>query len=326
MDRSYREALSASRRRLQNQYAHLDELDAESEDTGVVQAAAELQERIHESRRLLQHPYAYVVDDGFAAVAPDTATTAEDRSTNATRFPSTVNGRFRSSKSFRRAEIERAVKETQRLVWKHRIRQGAQGSAEDPTELLDPAIALMLLGFSVEFEDGLGQFRNGRQLIEVAGLIDTNHKKVKISGQFPPPIRRFTLAHELAHAVLHRELSGIHRDRPLDGVGSSRNPVEWEADRFASLYLMPERLVRQHFGARFGHVPFALSEDTLFALGGHEARTLRGDPVKRTVTRVLAGVERFNGKHFFSMGVQFGVSVEAMAIRLEELELIDVCE
>ena len=37
---------------------------------------------------------------------------------------------------------------------------------------------------------------------------------------------------------------------------------------------------------------------------------------------VLAAAECFDGTHFHSLAKQFGVSVEAMAIRLEELKLL----
>jgi len=42
----------------------------------------------------------------------------------------------------------------------------------------------------------------------------------------------------------------------------------------------------------------------------------------RQLSRMLASAEQFNGRHFVSLANQFKVSTGAMAIRLEELELV----
>ena len=44
----------------------------------------------------------------------------------------------------------------------------------------------------------------------------------------------------------------------------------------------------------------------------------------RDISRILAKTESFNGQYFRSLADQFYVSVEAMAIRLEELSLLEV--
>lgn len=56
-----------------------------------------------------------------------------------------------------------------------------------------------------------------------------------------PKRRRFTIAHELAHYILHKQESATlyaHRDAGQHGG------IETEADTFASNILMPENLVR----------------------------------------------------------------------------------
>jgi hypothetical protein len=40
------------------------------------------------------------------------------------------------------------------------------------------------------------------------------------------------------------------------------------------------------------------------------------------LTRILSGAMYYNGMHFSSLAEQFSVSIEAMAIRLEELKLV----
>jgi Zn-dependent peptidase ImmA (M78 family) len=57
--------------------------------------------------------------------------------------------------------------------------------------------------------------------------------------------RRFTIAHELAHFVLHRNGAHLyaHRDSTVDGTPLSS--IEQEANYFAANILMPEPLVRE---------------------------------------------------------------------------------
>ena len=66
-----------------------------------------------------------------------------------------------------------------------------------------------------------------------------------------------------------------------------------------------------------------LNEETAFALRAESLHSL--DAARRTtrdLSRVLASAEQFDGRHFASLARQFCVSIEAMAIRLEELGLV----
>jgi Zn-dependent peptidase ImmA (M78 family) len=47
-------------------------------------------------------------------------------------------------------------------------------------------------------------------------------------------------------------------------------------------------------------------------------------PRRRDLSRMLARVDRFDGRQIDSLTSQFRVSVEAMAIRLEELNLVSL--
>ncbi len=61
------------------------------------------------------------------------------------------------------------------------------------------------------------------------------------------PRRRFTAAHELGHAVLHRERMGRFRadtEKTLLEADESIDELEREANRFAAELLMPEAVVR----------------------------------------------------------------------------------
>ena len=68
-----------------------------------------------------------------------------------------------------------------------------------------------------------------------------------------PPRRRFTLAHELGHCVLHedgqRSLFCRHGsvDPQRDGAAEAAAQIEREANHFAAALLMPGELMRRHY-------------------------------------------------------------------------------
>ncbi|MGY3230304.1 hypothetical protein ACVWWJ_001788 [Luteibacter sp. HA06] len=79
----------------------------------------------------------------------------------------------------------------------------------------------------------------------------------------------------------------------------------------------------ERFEARFGRAPFVLDEATAFALikRNHDAANERFSTL-RALSRYLASVEAYNTRNFESMASLFGVSLVAMAIRLEELGFV----
>jgi len=182
---------------------------------------------------------------------------------------------------------------------------------------------LQLLGYRVGLEESLGQYSRGRELFEVAGIIDESEKHVMISRRFSRHIMNFTTAHELGHAVLHQE-TGLHRDRAQDGGAyqSPRDETETEADMFAAYFLMPEKLVKEAFNDMFLTSNFVIDELTAHSLGHNDILALEKKcRTLRDLTTLLAGAEQYNGRFFNSLAKQFGVSTAAMAIRIEELNL-----
>lgn len=231
---------------------------------------------------------------------------------------------FGSKSKYSTAEIEQRALEVQTLVWQRRAQLWGDASVPtNPVDLLSPEVALRLLDYNFNLVETLGTFASDAGTVEVAGLLETQPGRVSVSRQMRNEIRLFTAAHELGHIVLHPHLKEAHRDRPLDGSVISRTLIEREADKFASSYLMPANLVRSRFTNLFGTAQFSLSDETAFALFGtglSEAR--RKMKNIRTLSRMLAGVERFDGRQVVSIASQFRVSITAMAIRLEELELL----
>ena len=57
--------------------------------------------------------------------------------------------------------------------------------------------------------------------------------------------RRFTIAHELAHFILHRNGEKLYAHRDMVNDGAYASSIEQEANYFAANVLMPEKLVRE---------------------------------------------------------------------------------
>jgi len=267
--------------------------------------------KLSAARRLLENPYAYIDE--------------LDGGDDVTGVAKAAKPQHRADRSVRRHTddaIERAAHALHLDLWHRRHELWAEPPA-DAVDLIDIGKALELVGYRLELRDSLGFQVARKGQIEVAGLIDRDRRLVAVSNQFSGPSLAFTMAHELGHAVLHPEGGGVHRDRSRDVPGLPRDADEVEADLFAVQFLMPERLVRERFEARFGRAPFVLDEATAFALikRNHDVANERF-PTLRALSRCLANVEAYNTRNFESMASLFGVSVVSMAIRLEELGLV----
>lgn len=324
--KSLRQRITEDRRRLKNQYAHLDDKGSYSALLDSERVDAPSTNKIAESRRLLQNPYAYLNEIGNFSAAEDSS---HIRSDAFRVLPQQAEGKYasllrnkRKSRRYSGAEIEAKAIDLQRRMWQDRTQIWLDAVPPNPIDMLDPAIAFRLIGYDYDLDETLGQYYSDGRQIEVAGTIDDSRKQVRISRRFPNEVRNFTAAHELGHALLH-DARGLHRDRPLDGTKTSREPIEFEADKFASYFLMPGKLVRARFEEFFGTDNFFLNEDTSFALTRGTSLDLRRNcRTLRDLAKILASTESYNGLRFISLASQLRVSTEAMAIRLEELGLV----
>lgn len=328
MAKSSSQRVTENRRLLKNQYAYLNDIGSYSAMVDGKRIDVPSIDKLAASRRLLQNPYAYLNEFGGFSTADDSSSTPPDAFRA---LPPKAEGKFSSllknkqkDHHLSNAEIEAKVVKLQRMMWQEREKIWIDSAPPNPIEILDPAIALKLIGYDFALDETLGQyFSDGRQ-IEVAGTIDDASMQVRISRQFAYDVRNFTAAHELGHALLHNA-RGLHRDRPLDGATISREPIEIEADKFASCFLMPEKLVKKCFGELFGIGNFVLNEDTSFALSrGNSLNLGRDCRSLRNLSKILASTESYNGLRFVSLARQFRVSTGAMAIRLEELGLVKI--
>ncbi len=148
-------------------------------------------------------------------------------------------------------------------------------------------------------------------------------KEVKFDQSLDPTIHpsqhgryRFTVAHETGHWELHREqfLSGVGQATMFDNVenpvicrSDDRDPLEWQADRFAGYLLMPKKMVFDQWEAIHGNRKPYIAIDEIEDL---KVQWGLADDERPTVgvARQLASV--------------FEVSGMAMQIRLLELGLI----
>lgn len=94
------------------------------------------------------------------------------------------------------------------------------------------------------------------------GFLDANDPLIWLAAGLPPPVERFTLAHELGHHVLHRgadpcaatDLSQLAVLQP-DEAYSMRSQREHEANAFAAELLAPLARVRATFLGAAGEAP-----------------------------------------------------------------------
>ena len=87
---------------------------------------------------------------------------------------------------------------------------------------------------------------------------------------------------------------------------------------------MPKKQVVRIFTSIFLTKKFVINDETAFAFALNSVDALLNESLNlRGLSRKLACAESYNGKHFTSLAKRFNVSVETMAIRLEELELLE---
>jgi Zn-dependent peptidase ImmA (M78 family) len=330
MSRSRKQMILEDRRRLQNPYAHLEELESlEAEQVSVIEQSLQFGDhRLHDSREKLQNPYAYQDGEGGYSADLKSGGVASYRnenrySTEGSYVPPFRNGRRKSAGRYTDIDIKQTARSLQAHLWKNRETIWPGRSISSPLDVLDLQIALKSVGYEYSEVDGFEDVLDERGRTKVAGVINPLRKAVIVSGQFASDVRRFTGAHELGHAVLHPMAGAVHRDRASDGSALSYDPVEKEADKFAAYFLMPEKQVVDRFLRVFGVTPFALTEETAFALGSDLSDIEKKCGTIKQRCLMLAGAERYNGRNIVSLAAQFRVSKVAMAIRLEELKLVE---
>jgi Zn-dependent peptidase ImmA (M78 family) len=218
--------------------------------------------------------------------------------------------------------IENEVRRLQFEIWSGRDIRYQLGVPDIPT-LFDPRNVADHCGLYFDTRDRLDtDFRGGG---EAAGIWQRDRSTVLVSRRFSYETQRFTAGHEIGHYILHPQVGDrtLHRERPVSGPSINRPPLEQEADYFSACLLMPRKTVISEFNARYNSKhPLVLNETVAYHLK-LDAGVLFSQPRGSLVfAEAVARAQQFDRHRFKSLAHYFGVSVPAMAIRLEELGLV----
>lgn len=220
-----------------------------------------------------------------------------------------------------RKKIEQEARRLQYEIWHKRELLFPLGEPS-PVAMCKPDVAARVLDLEIDYRDDLGTFRAGSSAYTVAGMLDRGRGIISLSTRFTEQAMRFTGAHEIGHFLLHPG-EHFHRDRPLSADGHGRSAREHEADYFAACFLASKRLIEEAFAPRFGKAPLVLDDNVAFYLRGAKAHELmRAATGSLDFAAAVAGARSFAGTPFPSLAEKFGLSISAMAIRLQELGLV----
>ena len=219
--------------------------------------------------------------------------------------------------------IEASAHEVHLELWNNRRDLFLGTELAHPLDSVEPAVALYMKGFDVITDASLGEMWEDGRRIQVAGLVDQEARVVRVSQNLDDQQRRYTTGHELGHVIRHPGMS-LHRDRAISGHMPRKDDRESEADLFASCFLMPARFVINEFYLRFGMHVFRMNEDAVFGFSlGSVDNAQRKIKRQRDASILSATASSYMGRRFSPLCQMFGVSPVAMAIRLEELRLVD---
>lgn len=166
-------------------------------------------------------------------------------------------------------------------------------------------------GWVIHEVDGLGAFEDGQTPF---GKCDFKNHQVTIDLNLSKRLKRYTLAHELGHIVLHgHTCNTLYRrskrpsmaDRSAPTITQRARREELEADQFAANILMPAKAVRAHF----------------FSLFQRNSIRIINTP-ERDINNELRGLCNFGDKENKSLCDFFEISLDAMIVRLKRLGLV----
>ncbi len=169
----------------------------------------------------------------------------------------------------------------------------------------------LLLGFT--------DLRNKLNLDDVLGATYVQEKMICVDRSLAENRNEgrlcFTFAHETGHWVLHRTLvdqacrTGRGRGFIFCRIKDGKEPIEWQADYFASCLLMPADAVRNAFCRCYGASPLIL-----YNVKSAYCGPVCFDPCVETWPKIAGVVKEAGG---FS-----NVSNQSMIIRLQDLGLV----
>lgn len=225
--------------------------------------------------------------------------------------------------------IATTIRELHKQIWTDRFKLWPEGHPS-PIEMLHPSVACSVLGVNYEeYPELYDSFSSAGQYKPIGGLLDRQRNLVAVNTSYDSAYSRFTGGHEVAHWLLHPKDMVMHRDVVIKDQASTKQnskPVkEREADYGSACYLMPENLTAEIFQKMFGRAPIHFDERISFALNPQDPQKLmytEQGSLKREFALAIHEPWARSGQKLLSLAAQFKVSPSAMAIRIEELDLI----
>lgn len=154
-----------------------------------------------------------------------------------------------------KANLQKAIDESKKILTTF-------GVDSPPVPLTDIVSAY---GLNISYAD-FSKLPRGN---EVAGFIDFDKKKIYVNKDDSPSRRRFTIAHELGHYIMHKTY--LKNDskytvllrRPLEDKNYA--PEEKEANCFAAYLLVPDELLEKYkdVSNSINSTLFAVSQDVI---------------------------------------------------------------
>lgn len=190
---------------------------------------------------------------------------------------------------------------------------------------VDPQLLIELLGWTVQKVSMVGHTSSGEEFIAKCNKAE---EKIVLLDRLSKEVERYTLAHELAHVLLHADIpdcnAGTILTRPLSMLSASEKKVrgtyskiEREAEVFARELLMPERAVRHHFQLLFGCDQLRASSDL-----GRKFAPQANKEYPVDLRAAATEIATWSAPLVFSLVNFFGVSQRAMRGRLIGLYLV----
>lgn len=110
----------------------------------------------------------------------------------------------------------------------------------------------------VQVASGLGfevvEFTPTDDTKALSGAVEHENKRIFVNATEHPGRKRFTIAHEIGHIVLHRDEGNFVDYRHQIGYAQADQPKEQEANHFAVELLMPRLVFEALWSAYSGNV------------------------------------------------------------------------
>ena len=120
-------------------------------------------------------------------------------------------------------------------------------------------LAASLCCLRVRAADDLAPIAGAEPAVHLSGVLLPARWEIWVRRDEPAPRRRFTVAHEIGHHLLHSDGAAVLcRPADVETAQGTERAREREANRFAAELLMPEAMVREA-ADRDGPDPIALA-------------------------------------------------------------------